>query len=83
MGNALMVSSEKELLLQRGRIESVFNQLKNGCQIEHTRHRSAKNFLAHLLGGLVAYEVLVENKPAMRLPLSLRPLSQEILVEAA
>lgn len=35
--------------------ESVNDQLKNVCQIEHTRHRSPYNFLAHLLAGLVAY----------------------------
>jgi hypothetical protein len=72
MTNVLMVYPEKILLLQRGRIESVFNQLKNVCQIEHTRHRSAKNFLSHLLAGLLAYEVLMPNKPRMKLPRSMR-----------
>jgi len=36
-------------------IETVNDQLKNVCQIEHTRHRSPVNFLAHLIAGLIAY----------------------------
>lgn len=70
MANALMIRNERKLLMQRGRIESVFNQLKNVCQIEHTRHRSAKNFLSFLLAGLLSYELLVENKPKMKIPCS-------------
>jgi hypothetical protein len=34
---------------------SVNDQLKNICQIEHSRHRSLWNFLVNLLAGLVAY----------------------------
>jgi hypothetical protein len=68
MANVLMIRDERKLLMQRGRIESVFNQLKNVCQIEHTRHRSAKNFLSFLLAGLMAYELLIPNKPKMKIP---------------
>lgn len=68
MANVLMIRNEKKLLLQRGRIESVFNLLKNVCQIEHTRHRSAKNMLCFLLAGLLAYELLLPNKPKMKIP---------------
>ncbi|MBS4162737.1 hypothetical protein PRO82_000014 [Candidatus Protochlamydia amoebophila] len=31
------------------------DQLKNFSQIEHTRHRNARNFLINLLAGIVAY----------------------------
>ncbi len=31
------------------------DQLKNICQIEHTRHRSPVNFLVNLVAGLIAY----------------------------
>jgi hypothetical protein len=31
------------------------DQLKNISQIEHTRHRSAANFLINLLAGIIAY----------------------------
>ena len=36
-------------------IESVNEQLKNTSHIEHTRRRSAANFLVNVLSGLVAY----------------------------
>lgn len=70
MANVLMIRNEKKLLKQRGRIESVFNLLKNVCQIEHTRHRSAKNMLCFLLAGLLSYELLLPNKPKMKIPSS-------------
>lgn len=55
MKNKLMVLVDKFLLRKRGLIESVHNKLKNGCQIEHHRHRSPWNFLVNLISGLVAY----------------------------
>lgn len=55
MRNVLMSLSDKLLLRKRALIESIHDQLKNICQIEHTRHRSPMNFLVHLFAGLVAY----------------------------
>lgn len=55
MTNRLMRLMDKVLLRKRAVIESVNDQLKNICQIEHSRHRSGPNFLASLLGGLIAY----------------------------
>ena len=55
MANRLMAVEEKILLRKRSLIETVDDQLKNVCQIEHTRHRSPANFLVHLLAGLIAY----------------------------
>lgn len=55
--NQLMNSWEKLMLRTRGIIESVHNRLKQGCQIEHHRHRSRKNFLANLCGGLIGYQL--------------------------
>jgi len=66
MKNVLMDLWEKLMLRARGVIESVNNRLKNGCQIEHHCHRSPKNFLANLFGGLVAYQLL-PNKPSLKL----------------
>jgi len=48
-------ATDKLLLRKRALIESVNDELKNVCQIEHTRHRSPSNFLVHLLAGLIAY----------------------------
>jgi hypothetical protein len=55
MRHRLLTLTDKLLLRKRAIIESVNDQLKNVCQIEHTRHRSPYNFLVHLLAGLVAY----------------------------
>lgn len=46
---------DKILLRKRSIIETVNDQLKNICQIEHSRHRSGWNFLVNLLAGLIAY----------------------------
>ena len=65
MKNKLMDPWEKLMLQARGLIESVNNRLKNGCQIDHHRHRSPTNFLANLFGGLAAYQ-LNPKKPSIR-----------------
>ena len=51
----VLAARDRLLLRKRAIIESVNDQLKNISQIEHTRHRSPYNFLAHLLCGLIAY----------------------------
>ena len=49
-------SFDKVLLRKRSLVETVFDELKNLCQIEHTRHRSLQNFATtNLMGGIVAY----------------------------
>lgn len=55
MKQRLVKLMDKIFLRKRALIESVFDQLKNICQIEHSRHRSVFNFLVNLLSGLVAY----------------------------
>jgi hypothetical protein len=55
MRNRLLNLTDKLLLRKRAIIKSVNDQLKNVCQIEHTRHRSPFNFFVHLLSGLIAY----------------------------
>jgi hypothetical protein len=47
--------TDRILLRKRAIIETVNDQLKNISQIEHTRHRSAGNFLINLLAGIAAY----------------------------
>lgn len=53
-----LLPEQKYYLQHRGLIESVFNLLKNFCDIEHTRHRSPKNFIINLWSGLIAYTFL-------------------------
>ncbi|HEX9037621.1 MAG TPA: IS982 family transposase [Ktedonobacterales bacterium] len=55
MRERLLAYADKLLLRKRALIESINDQLKNVCQIEHSRHRSPYNFVAHLLAGLAAY----------------------------
>jgi transposase len=57
---------EKVLLRRRCLIETVFDELKNLCQIEHTRHRSIGNFLVNLMAGIMAY-CLSDKKPTLKL----------------
>jgi hypothetical protein len=69
--NRLMELSDKLLLRTRAIIERITEQLKNSCQVEHSRHRSPANFLIKLLGGLIAYCHL-PKKPSLDLgPLAL------------
>ncbi len=46
---------DRVLLRKRALVETVFDELKNLCQIEHTRHRSLSNFAVNLIAGIVAY----------------------------
>jgi hypothetical protein len=55
---------DKILLRKRTLIETVNDQLKNICQIEHTRHRNPINAFVHLIAGLVAY-TWQEKRPAL------------------
>ena len=57
-------AEEQYFLNRRGLIETVNDQLKNIYQIQHTRHRSAKNYAGNLLSGLIAY-CWRKNKPSL------------------
>ena len=46
---------DQVLLRKRSLVETVFDELKNLCQIEHTRHRSPMNFAVNLMAGIVTY----------------------------
>ncbi len=66
MKNQLMNLSDKILLRKRSLIETVNDELKNICQIEHSRHRSPLNFLVNMVAGLIAYNFL-PKKPSLNL----------------
>ena len=66
MKNSLMNLYEKILLRKRPVIKIVNDELKNVCQIEHTKHRSFDNFATNLTAGLIAYNLL-PKKPAMNI----------------
>jgi hypothetical protein len=64
MKNRLLPLWDKLMLRKRNLIETINDQLKNSNQIEHTRHRSSRNFLTNLLSGLIAYQ-LQPKKPCL------------------
>ncbi|MDR2781681.1 MAG: transposase [Holosporaceae bacterium] len=64
MKNILMPIRKKILLRKRSVIETVFGYLKNTMMLEHSRYRSHKNFLTHILSTVVAYQ-LTEKKPSV------------------
>ena len=64
MKNALMLQHEKIMLRKRSLIETVNDQLKNICQIEHTRHRCFPNFIINLLSALAAFSFF-DKKPSI------------------
>lgn len=59
-----IAAADKILLRKRSIIETVFDQLKNISQVEHTRHRSFWNFLVNIIAGLTAYSWR-EKKPGL------------------
>ena len=65
MKTCLMTLSDKILLRKRSVIETVNDELKNICQVEHSRHRSFGNFISNLISGLIAYSFL-PKKPQIK-----------------
>lgn len=65
MKNALMELKDKIMLRKRSVIETINDELKNMCQVEHSRHRSFGNFITNILSGLIAYSFF-PKKPAIK-----------------
>lgn len=65
MKNILMEMQDKILLRKRSVIETVNDELKNICQIEHSRHRSFTNFITNLLAAIATY-FFFPKKPTIR-----------------
>jgi hypothetical protein len=79
MKQKLVKLMDKILLRKRALIETVNDQLKNICQIEHSRHRSVWNFMVNILAGLIAY-TYQPKKPSLDLgPNGLAALPPAIL----
>jgi hypothetical protein len=76
--NKLMPLLDQLLLRQRALIESVGEQLKHVCQIEHTRHRSVHNGFVNMIAALVAY-TWQERRPSLHL----QPEERTLLFTAA
>ena len=57
---------DKLMLRKRFIIETIFDQLKNISQIEHSRHRSPISCMVHLIAGMIAY-TFQPKKPAIKM----------------
>ena len=57
---------DKILLRKRSIIETINDQLKNICQLEHSRHRSLPNYMIDIVGSLVAYSYK-SKKPSLNI----------------
>lgn len=66
MKNCLMSLKDKILLRKRAIIECVNDELKNVCQLEHSRHRCFNNFIANAISALLAY-CFLPKKPSLNL----------------
>ena len=78
MKNSLMHIQDKIILKKRALIETVNDELKNICQVEHTRHRSFENFITNLLSGLIAYSFF-PKKPSLNLDIIDKRVKQACL----
>lgn len=65
MKNVIMEMKDKILLRKRSVIETINDELKNICSIEHSRHRSFGNFITNLLSAMIAY-CFFPKKPAIK-----------------
>jgi hypothetical protein len=66
MKKRMLSAFEKFFLAKRSIVETVIEQLKSVCQIEHSRHRSPVNFLVNLVSGLAGY-CLKPRKPSIKI----------------
>uniref|UniRef100_UPI0037433D67 transposase n=1 Tax=Candidatus Enterovibrio escicola TaxID=1927127 RepID=UPI0037433D67 len=57
---------DRLMLRKRFIIETVFYQLKNISQIEHSRHRSCIRFMVNLLAALITYS-FQPKKPSIKI----------------
>ncbi len=65
MKQGVINAAQQFYLSKRGVIETVNDQLKNICQIEHTRHRKPINAFVNLISGLIAY-CFKPRKPSLK-----------------
>ena len=65
MKSKALSNEEKLLLRKRSVIETVNDELKNICQVEHTRHRSLSGFIINIMSAIAAYSFF-PKKPSIK-----------------
>ena len=63
--NLLTPMQDAFLLRKRAIIETIFDQLKNIFQVEHSRNRSEVNYFNNIFSALIAYN-FAEKKPSLK-----------------
>ena len=53
----IVTAEDTKNLSKRTLVETVFNMLKNSCQIEHSRHRNPANAMVHLFSGIISHNL--------------------------
>lgn len=87
MKQKALSNEEKLLLRKRSVIETVNDELKNICQVEHTRHRSVAGFILNIMGAIAAYSFF-PKKPSIKKdieetnPALMAQLNQQKLIAA-
>ena len=71
--------TDKILLRKRALIETVNDELKNICSIQHTRHRSLQGFLNNAIPALIAYQSF-DKKPSIKISHELNDRNQLLAV---
>ncbi len=72
MKNILMNVLDKLMLMKRSFIETIFSSLKSLHTLIHHRHRNPINAFAHLIAGLINYQIR-DDKPSLHTFLKLNP----------
>jgi len=67
--------TDKILLRKKAIIETVNDELKNICSIQHTRHRSLQGFLNNAISALIAYQSF-DKKPSIKISHELNDRNQ-------
>lgn len=87
MKQKALSNEEKLLLRKRSVIETVNDELKNICQLEHTRHRSIAGFILNIMATIAAYSFF-PKKPSIKKdieetnPIFIQQLNQPKLIAA-
>ena len=61
MKNRLLIMANKLMLIQRHFVETVFSSMKSLQTLIHHRHRCPSNAFAHLLAGLIHYQLRTDK----------------------
>ena len=64
MKQKALSNEEKLLLRKRSVIETVSNELKNICHVEHTMHRSVEGFILNIMSDIATYSFF--PKPSIK-----------------